>query len=244
MADTQILAAGAAAAPLDYEVPNAQEILLKAVRATFDGTGAAGAFIPCIELISDGGVPLADAIGDQVAAGASADASFFPGAAKAAAAGASTQAAWFFAKRETAQTIPTTAPQQRIAWTHWVTSDPTVFTVQTTLHTDDTVIGNKMGIYYAQCQVGWHPNMTYPGSVDVITDFFGVNLGSNTEVSAATTATDPVGQIRLESNSQLIVTQSVPGEISVRVHNWDAVNHNVDAAYYFIAYWPNAVAVS
>jgi len=76
--DAQILAAGTADAPLDYRVPNAQEILLKAVNANFDGSGAAGDFLPAVVIESDGGVVIARAIGQAVTAGDSAEVSFFP----------------------------------------------------------------------------------------------------------------------------------------------------------------------
>lgn len=80
MADVQILAPGQVSAPLDYLVPGAQEILVKNLSAKFDGSAASVTWQPAITLIAPGGkeigtFPLTNAL----AAGASADVSFFPG---------------------------------------------------------------------------------------------------------------------------------------------------------------------
>jgi hypothetical protein len=78
-ADVQILGSGAKAAPLDYTLPLGSELLLKAVRADFDGTGAAGAFLPALEIISDAGHSVGLYPTDvAVAAGGSASVSFAP----------------------------------------------------------------------------------------------------------------------------------------------------------------------
>ena len=87
--DVQI-AGGIGAAPQSYTVPNATEIVPRVVNATFDGSGAAGSFLPTLEIVSDGGVviarcPTASAVG----AGGSAEVSFFPNGDNAAGAGTS-----------------------------------------------------------------------------------------------------------------------------------------------------------
>lgn len=80
MADVTILAPGTSSAPLDYPVGNAQEIILRSLKASFDGTGAAAAFLPAVQIISPSGTVLGTYITDtSVAAGASADVSWFPG---------------------------------------------------------------------------------------------------------------------------------------------------------------------
>jgi hypothetical protein len=82
MADVLILAAGTAAAPASYEVPNAQIILPKAVHAVFDGTSASGSFLPVLEILSDAGIAVATCpLGSAIAAGGSAEVSWFPCAA-------------------------------------------------------------------------------------------------------------------------------------------------------------------
>lgn len=85
--DAPLLVAGTSGVPVDYVVPGAQAIEPLSVRAVFDGTGAAGAFLPAVEIISPGGVVASiSAMGATVAAGSSADASWFPGVKDAAAA--------------------------------------------------------------------------------------------------------------------------------------------------------------
>lgn len=78
--DQQILVAGTAAAPVSYGVPNAAEVILLAVQVTFDGTAAAGTFVPAVEIYSDGGVLIARARAEQaLSAGSSASVTFAPG---------------------------------------------------------------------------------------------------------------------------------------------------------------------
>jgi hypothetical protein len=79
MPDTQIHPLGVEPAPADYPIPDTAELLLKSVRATFDGSGAAGPFVPLLRIISDAG-SITDEIPQDVtvAAGASADATWFP----------------------------------------------------------------------------------------------------------------------------------------------------------------------
>lgn len=80
MADVAIKQAQVAAAPTAYTVPGAQEIVLKSVKATFDGTGAAGAFVPTLQIVEPGGTVMVEcALGSSVSAGASVDMSWFPG---------------------------------------------------------------------------------------------------------------------------------------------------------------------
>ena len=75
--DQQIVVTGQSAAPLDYTVPNAAEILLLVVQATFDGAGATVAFLPAVEVYSDGGVLVGRAVtGQTVGAGGSASVTF------------------------------------------------------------------------------------------------------------------------------------------------------------------------
>lgn len=77
--DVQILIAGAAAIPLAYEVPNAQEIQPLAVSADFDGSGAAGSFLPTLLIQSDAGLIVARIpVSSAVAAGGSASVTWAP----------------------------------------------------------------------------------------------------------------------------------------------------------------------
>jgi hypothetical protein len=81
-------------APQTYLVPNATEIIPRVINATFDGSGAAVAFVPTLEIVSDGGVVVARIpCGASVPAGGSAEVSFFPdGASQASVTAAGTSA--------------------------------------------------------------------------------------------------------------------------------------------------------
>jgi hypothetical protein len=79
MADVPILVAGTASAPLSYRVPNAQELILKAVNADVDGTAASGDYVMAVELLSDAGIVIARCpTSTTIVAGASAEVSWFP----------------------------------------------------------------------------------------------------------------------------------------------------------------------
>lgn len=80
MTDTPILDPAVAAAPKQYKVAGAQEIVLKGVTASFDGTGAAGSYVPAVQIIDPGGTVIGTyTLNETLAAGASADVSWFPG---------------------------------------------------------------------------------------------------------------------------------------------------------------------
>lgn len=83
-ADAVISRPGAVAVPIDYKVPTGTEIIPRAISASFDGSAAAGAFVPVLEVIAPSGVVTAYcARRTSIAAGASALVSWFPGVAEA-----------------------------------------------------------------------------------------------------------------------------------------------------------------
>jgi hypothetical protein len=77
--DQQVRVTGIADAPASYLIPGNGQIAPKAVFASFDGTGAAGAFKPALKITSDGGELIGIYPTDStVAAGGSADVSWAP----------------------------------------------------------------------------------------------------------------------------------------------------------------------
>lgn len=80
MADVPIVSRATVAAPKDYVIPNSQEIAPKAIRAVIDGTGAAGTFIPALQLIAPGGDVMWTALDRnlQLGVGTVASVSWFP----------------------------------------------------------------------------------------------------------------------------------------------------------------------
>jgi hypothetical protein len=75
---TQIAGLGTSDAPQDYAVVSSQVFELLAVTATFDGSGAAGDFLPCVEIITDSGHSLGTCVAGTVTAGDSAEVTFAP----------------------------------------------------------------------------------------------------------------------------------------------------------------------
>lgn len=79
MPDRQFKIGGLEPTPADWIIPDSLEVTPKSVYAHFDGSGAAGAFKPCLRIVSDSGTVAIEAVTDTaVAAGASADVSWFP----------------------------------------------------------------------------------------------------------------------------------------------------------------------
>jgi hypothetical protein len=242
--DQQVLVAGTASSPASYLVPGNGQIRPKTIFASYDGTSAAGAFLPALKIVSDAGETVGIFPTDaSVAAGASADVSWFPRLAAAASAATDTGVQWFFARRSTNQSIPS-ANLNRISWTHHVTSDPTVFSVTTTNATDDTVNGLKAGVYIAAGQLNWDAPQNYPHYAQISTDFFGISPLVQSPVSDSATASTEATRARLVGDFQICLTQAVPGEISFSAGNADAIAHNVTLALYAIAYFPNSTLVT
>lgn len=79
MPDKQIHPTGTVHAPADYTLSSGSEILLKSVYAKYDGSGASGSFVPLVRIISNAGSITDEVPQDAtIAAGASADATWFP----------------------------------------------------------------------------------------------------------------------------------------------------------------------
>lgn len=67
--------------PADWTLPASLEIIPRLAFASFNGAGAAGSYVPVLRIISDSGHVAAECVSEvTVAAGASADVSWFPGA--------------------------------------------------------------------------------------------------------------------------------------------------------------------
>lgn len=81
MADVAIVSRATVAAPKDYTLAAGEELALKAVRASVDGSGAGGSFLPALQLVAPDGTVMWTACdpANVFAAGASADVTWFPG---------------------------------------------------------------------------------------------------------------------------------------------------------------------
>lgn len=77
--DALVTVPGSGAAPLSYAIAPAQEIVLKAAFATFDGASAASSWLPCLRILAPTGQVVGEYCADSaLAVGASAEVSFAP----------------------------------------------------------------------------------------------------------------------------------------------------------------------
>jgi hypothetical protein len=156
VADTQIRGLGSGPAPLSYIVPGAQEIVLKSLFASFDGTGAGGSFLPCVRIVAPGGGVVAEYITDSaVAAGSSAEVSFAPFLRGAAASTPSTGGGLPNCVRtdETGQTVPH-ATEQLLHWhdaNDFGTTDASIFAEDS--FAAHTIYLSATGLYLAWCHI-------------------------------------------------------------------------------------------
>ena len=80
MADVAVRSSATTAVPDDYKIPGAQELLPRSVRAHMDGSSTTSAWFPCLQVLDPAGNVLVDCVSQlSVAAGVSADVSWFPG---------------------------------------------------------------------------------------------------------------------------------------------------------------------
>jgi len=80
VADVDIISPASSTAPKTYTLPGAQELLLKAVRATVDGTGAAASFVPALQMLDPNGNVMWTAVGGTaIAAGTAVNVTWFSG---------------------------------------------------------------------------------------------------------------------------------------------------------------------
>src|SRR5215469_811943 len=79
MPDQPLTRDGPVSVPQDYIVPNGGELIPLTVRATLDGTSAASPFYGVVQVVSPSGRVMFSAISASIAAGGSADVTWFPG---------------------------------------------------------------------------------------------------------------------------------------------------------------------
>jgi hypothetical protein len=133
MADVAIANTTVSSAPKDYTLSGSQELLLKAVRANMDGSGAAAAWFPCLQLLAPDGTVMWESVpASSVAAGASADVSWFPRVGESGGSSAATISwATLF---DNAISVPagSTYTQYDFTAASFFTNDGTTFTVDST----------------------------------------------------------------------------------------------------------------
>lgn len=94
MSDVSIVNNTVTAAPKDYKLSGAQDLKTKAVRAQIDGSGAAGQYVPALQMLDPAGNVMWTAVANTtVTTGGSVNVTWFPGV-SAAGSGASASGAW------------------------------------------------------------------------------------------------------------------------------------------------------
>lgn len=124
--------------PRDYVVPNSGELLPLQVEGTIDGTSAASSFYAVLQVLDPNGRSMGKYISSAIAAGASADVTWFPGLiAPASSSGGGSGPALLFSTTlsSTQGNITTGALPQ----TH---SDLLIYTL---LRTNEAIVGNAQG---------------------------------------------------------------------------------------------------
>lgn len=235
MADKQILVTGSEDAPAGYTVPNTVEIIPKAVNCTLDGTGASGNFVPLLQVISDGGVIVAESPGATVTAGGSVKQSWFQGALGASQA-LSTQIVRAWGLNTTTQSV-SAGTTKSSAFTTVRTSDSNYVSWSTGVSTNDTITLHGVGWAQLACSCSW-PSGT---KVD-----FRINSPSGYNVfaqdgfnSMSGFATDLIlGLPTLMNFAWIDTTSATTTTLHVGMTNADASASGPDTAYVGIMFYP------
>ncbi len=153
MPDVQFHPLGTEDAPADWELPQSLEIIPKCIRAVFDGSAAASTFRPSLVIVSDSGREIGRfpvAVADAVAAGGSAEVTWFPGGRVAGGGGGAAGLSVAFARGSAAQ-ITAPATNTYITTDEFITNDAAAFTTGTTVIGGNTYTGVvflEQGTYY------------------------------------------------------------------------------------------------
>jgi hypothetical protein len=216
MADASIVSTANVAAPEGYTLQGTNELLLKAVRATID--------------------VMWTAVGSTVAAGASADVSWFPGLGGSSASSAFAQ--WFIARR-TSNLSMSAGTTDTIPWSDLNSSDSSLFSLTTVNHPNDGVQVSRQGVIVFS---GWLIPDPAPANFVVgllLNSTNGVSLGTNTwqnlagskSLAGSAPAFGP-------SQTALVVPDTVPYQVTTRYHNDDVAAHNLTGAQMWGLWWP------
>lgn len=243
MADATLAGLGTSAAPLAYTVPGGQEIVIKSLRASFDGTAAASAWYPAIRITAPGG-PV-DGVyipASSVAAGASADVSFFPGAEEPA------------ATATTAKNYPNVATVWRsvsnngdATQTVGANNSVAITFVHTSLPSDGSVSWSALVPYFLTFNVECMAVSMLWVQMDGGAYSRAVYSDTNSRILQASIPT-PAGVTSLNtapvSGNRVWLTETKPNAfvvndtVSTSAYNGDAVSHTISEAWWVVYFWP------
>lgn len=221
MPDAVIRADAIQTAPAGYKVPGAQEILVKSVRAVVDGSGAGSAFDAVLQLIDPAGNVCWQApTSTSIAAGGSADVSWFP---RVGAGGGSSSTATPAASMMAFNATPHTFVGNvgfSMTWTHFRTTDPSVFGTNpfgsTTIPPnnasgDVNIMLLVPGAYVAELTINWLTGTAnFYGEIQTLTSDYEDN-GSPTAIGDLASTSAPMsgnGDYMSQSIKLITVTAS------------------------------------
>jgi hypothetical protein len=227
VADAVISAPQIQSTPAGYTVPAAQEIIVKSVRALVDGTGAGGSFTPTLQLLAPNGMIVWQApAGSTLAAGASADISWFPGLGGQTDLSAVT-AEWFWAKKYTNSTFAS-GYNDTYPFASLETSDATNITLGTFSHPNDCVQFAKAGIVLvgstaiqtAFTQGVWEYYVHVQNAIHV-------SGAQSTQTNIPTAATLTGSFLLNPWGNDYIVPTAVPYQVYLNIRNDDSVSRTM-----------------
>lgn len=240
MPDGAIVIPDTAAAPKDYTLTGAQEIALKSVRAVIDGSGSASAFLPTLQLLDPNGhVMWEGATSDTVAAGGSADVSWFPGLGLGGGS-TTTNAQWFIARRTSNLTM---APGVlgNLPWSDLTSSDSTLFSLSTVGGIANAGVRvAREGVLIFTVWAG--PSVLEPNFVMEIlcNSTNGVSGNTNTPQNQYNTLGLPAASAPTFGPEKwsVQVPDVVPFDVYANYINFDGVNRVMSSAQMWGVWWP------
>ena len=244
MASEPVRSSSVQAAPKDYSIPQAQQIRLLSVTASFTDNGAAGDWLPAVVILDNNGNALCRAVdqGVKVTAGSDAEVSWFPGVKHAAAAAASTSAVFARAIRDALGGLGDPTQQVNAGATtnasfpHTFTTDNAVIDWTTAINQNDTAELNRVGTYLVWANAHW--DSTSLSLTSTIMDPSASGFPhSNTQPTGNPAFGDSVGSATSEDYNTLHVAAPT-ASIHIAHGNATGVNHFVQQCYFSILYIP------
>lgn len=234
MPDIAIVNSNVSVEPKDYTLTGNQELLLKSVRASIDGSGAGSAFLPTLQLLAPDGTVMFEAVTSAtVAAGGSADVSWFPRVSSGTGSSTtvnSSEAAYVWGIG-TLMTSLTSGVVTDMRWRHFQTTNSTIFGTDTVINavppyhntdSDSLLYFNKNGAYQvsmsAKLQSGAYAMaalLDNPGSQWQLDNEDGI--GTTQDFASNASQTVAFGDYDLHRSSMFYVdTGDGPGIVRVR----------------------------
>ncbi len=223
-------------------MPGAHQIDITMLSAHFDGTNAAVAWLPCIEILSDGGTSCGIIPMDSsVAAGASVEATWAPFLRGQPAAATGAGAEWFLATRS-GNTTFVAGDQERIVWQSLSTSNSSVFSLVTGNAPNDTIQVAESGVVcYMVGILPAFPNVgQWQLQIGAVTNKF-IFRSNGTYLTNPYYATQTVNAFPTPADFGILAGESVPFDIFGQLKNNDSVSRTFSSAEIGGIWWPNAV---